>query len=317
MKCKFIFFASLFILFSAANLYAQDTTYLSKEQMIEKIKKREKEALKKEVIAINKKLENEEITYEEAEELKTKAAEKHAIEIDKKIARLDDPVRADTVEYVVHTYPKRTTTDNLAFAFGINNAIEQGKSLNNSEFKTLGSRFAEISLLASTRLAEKSNFARLKYGLSVQFNALKPTDNRYFTTNNGIIALENYPIDLKKSKLNYYNLVVPVYLELGGYTLEKGKSEYKFSTHNKFKAGFGGYAGVSIGNRQKLKYEENGKITKEKIKASYPVNEFIYGISAYACFGETTLYVKYHLNPLFKEPNAPFNNISFGFRFEL
>lgn len=317
MKRKLLVFASLFFLISITNLYAQDTTYLSKEQMIERIKEDEKEALKKEVIAINKRMEENEITFDEAEALKKEAAEKHAIAIDKRIAALDNVIAKDSVDYIVIGYPKRTTTGDLVFAVGVNNALQKGQSLNNSDFKGIGSRFAEIAIMATTRLAEKSNLARLRYGLGVQFNGLKPTDNRYFVANNNMVTLEDHTLDLKKSKFNFYNLVVPVFLEFGGYELKKGKSAYKFSTAHKFKVGVGGYAGVNIGNRQKLKYEEYGKLVREKIKASYPVNQFVYGLSAYAGLGETSLYVKYDLSPLFKEPNTKLNNISLGLRFDL
>lgn len=317
MKKKFIFSFFFLLIIGITNVQAQDTTYLSKEEMIERIKEEEKEALKKEVISINKRMENDEITFDEAEELKKEAAEKHAIAIDKRIAALDNAIKKDSLDYVVIGYPKRTSAGELVFAVGVNNALQKGQSLNNTDFKGIGSRFAEISILATTRFAEKSNLVRLKYGLGVQFNGLKPTDNRYFVTNNNIVTLQDHALDLKKSKFNFYNLVVPLYLEFGGYELTEGKSAYKFSTANKFKFGVGGYAGVNIGNRQKLKYEEDGKMVKEKIKSSYPVSPFVYGLSAYAGFSDVSLYVKYDLSPLFKEPNTQLNNISLGLRFDL
>ena len=317
MKNKFIFSFFLFLIIGIANVQAQDTTYLSKKEMIERIKQEEKEALKKEVISINKRLENDEITFDKAEELKKEAAQKHAIAIDKRISTLNNAIKKDSLDYVVIAYPKRTSAGELVFAVGVNNALQKGQSLNNTDFKGVGSRFAEISILAATRFAEKSNLVRLKYGLGIQFNGLKPTDNRYFVKNDNIVTLQDYALDLKKSKYNLYNLVVPIYLEFGGYELKKGKSAYKFSTANKFKFGVGGYAGVNIGNRQKLKYEKDGKLVKEKIKSSYPVNQFVYGLSAYAGFHDASLYVKYDLSPLFKEPNTQLNNISLGLRFDL
>ncbi|NJW55231.1 hypothetical protein HC175_20155, partial [Salinimicrobium sp. CDJ15-91] len=55
---------------------------------------------------------------------------------------------------------------------------------------------------------------------------------------------------------------------------------------------------------------------KLKLKGDYNTNEFIYGLSGYVGFGGTSLYVKYDLNPIFKDPNPELNNISVGLRFD-
>ena len=47
------------------------------------------------------------------------------------------------------------------------------------------------------------------------------------------------------------------------------------------KIGFGGYAGFNIGERQKLKYEDDGDKVKEKLKNNYNTNDLVYGLSAY------------------------------------
>ena len=68
-------------------------------------------------------------------------------------------------------------------AVGLNNAIAEGQEIGDSDFKIGGSRFFEIGWAWKTRVFEESNWLRLKYGISFQFNGLKPTENRYFVEN--------------------------------------------------------------------------------------------------------------------------------------
>ncbi|WP_311196054.1 hypothetical protein [Antarcticibacterium sp. 1MA-6-2] len=74
---------------------------------------------------------------------------------------------------------------------------------------------------------------------------------------------------------------------------------------------------LNIGERQKLKYKDDGEKVKRKLKGDYNTNDIIYGLSAYIGWGDTTLYAKYDLNPLFDEPNVELNNVSLGLRFDL
>ena len=83
------------------------------------------------------------------------------------------------------------------------------------------------------------------------------------------------------------------------------------------KIGFGGYAGFNIGERQKLKYEDDGDKVKEKLKNNYNTNDLVYGLSAYLGWGGATLYGKYDLNPIFQDPNRELHNFSLGLRFDV
>ena len=42
----------------------------------------------------------------------------------------------------------------------------------------------------------------------------------------------------------------------------------------------------------------------------------LYTVSAYLGYGQTSLYVKYDLNPMFKNNNIDQNNVSLGIRFD-
>lgn len=339
MKTITIFLSLLMFNFAVQNTQAQEESESERTERIiqqkEQIIAEEKAELKKTVENINLRLEKNEITKEAADTLKEAAAKKHALNIENRIAILENEAawetrntdwdkeergnkHEDDEDYKHRDIYSRTST-HLVVAAGFNNVIENGEDFdfNNSDFKLAGSRFFEIGVAWRTRVFENSNWMRFRYGFSFQFNGLKPTDNRIFVEEGDLTTLEEYPIELNKSKLRMDNLVFPVHFEFGPSKRVDTDSRTWFSTANKFKIGVGGFAGFNIGERQKLKYEENGDNVKVKNKGDFNTNDFIYGLSAYMGWGDTGLYVKYDLNPIFKEPNAELNNISVGLRFDL
>ncbi len=340
MKTITIILSLLLFTFALPNLQAQEESKTERTERIikekEKIVAEEKADLKKTVENINLRLEKNELTKEEAEVLKEEAAKKHALNIENRIAILENEMAWETrntnrgekekstdKDWEDEDYKKRKiysrTSTHLVMAAGFNNAIEGGEDFdfNNSDFKLAGSRFFEIGVAWRTRVFENSNWMRFRYGFSFQFNGLKPTDNRIFVEDGDLTNLVEYPIDLKKSKFRMDNLVFPVHFEFGPSKRVDTDSQTWFSTANKFKLGVGGFAGFNIGDRQKLKYEENGDNVKIKNKGDFNTNDFVYGLSAYMGWGDTSLYVKYDLNPIFTDPNAELYNISAGLRYDL
>jgi hypothetical protein len=87
--------------------------------------------------------------------------------------------------------------------------------------------------------------------------------------------------------------------------------------HNKFRFGFGGYAGFNLGSRQKLKYMLDGDRVKDKSKRGYNTSEFIYGLSSYIGVEGVLLYAKYDLSPMFSQNGEELRNVSLGLRFDL
>lgn len=155
-------------------------------------------------------------------------------------------------------YDRRTSSD-MVLAFGLNNALIDGESFDDSPYKIGGSRFFEVGWAWKTRVFENSNWLRLKYGYSFQINGFKPKDNMYFTQNGNDTMLEVFPEELKKSKLTITNLVFPVHFEFGPSRRIDREDYFRYSTRNQFKIGIGGYAGFNIGTRQKLKYSVDGE----------------------------------------------------------
>ncbi|MFD2587693.1 hypothetical protein ACFSQJ_12175 [Croceitalea marina] len=321
----------------------------------EKITQQEKKALKLEVEEINKRVERGSISSSEAETLKAEAAKKRALNIDNRLAiidnrialleRNDGDVLSDTsgdsnVEDQIRIgidvngkpfeeiffstknwkrelkYDRRTYSD-FVMAIGLNNALIDGQSLDDSPYKIGGSRFFELGVQWRTRVFKNSNFMRLNYGFSFQFNGLKPNDNQFFVENGGQTELQEFDLQLRKSKLRMDNLVFPVHFEFGPSKFKETEKTIRYSIYKQFRFGIGAYGGFNIGTRQKLKYDFNGERVKDKFKRDYNTSDLIYGLSAYTGVGGTLLYIKYDLNPIFKDAAIKQRNISLGLRFDL
>ncbi len=317
-----------------------------------KVTEQEKEALKIEISKINNRLEAKEITVEESQILKEEAAKKRALNIDNRIAIIENEIAllernpdgnypvisSDTTQWKVRVgidmddkplfeiksskkkeqpvYDRRTYSD-FVLAIGLNNALVDGQGLEDTPYKIGGSRFFEIGWAWRTRVFENSNFMRLHYGVSFQFNGLKPNDNRYFEMDGNQTNLEVFPVELDKAKLRMDNLVFPIHFEFGPSKVVQTANTIRYSLDKQFRIGVGAYGGFNMGTRQKLKYEIDGDDVKDKLKRGYNTSNFIYGLSAYTGFGGTLLYLKYDLNPIFKNAVVEQHNISLGLRFDL
>lgn len=351
-----IYLLLVFVSFFTQQLEAQEKSYEKKIIVLENLKddivQKEKSALKDEIELINGQLKDNDITSEKAQELKEAAAKKHALNIENSIAIIDNKIsllKRNEGEYFVLTdkmmleddgmfkidvngervlsfdsndwkrevkYDRRTYVDPV-IAIGFNNTIIDGQSLEDSPYKLGGSRFLELGWAWRTRVLKNSNALRFSYGISFQFNGLKPKNNQYFVVNNGETELQEFEFDLRKSKFRMDNLVFPIHFEFGPSKFNKTAKRIRYSIRNQFRLGIGAYGGFNIGTRQKLKYTREGRNVKDKLKGGYNTSSFVYGLSAYVGFDGVQLYAKYDLNPIFKDASVEQRNISLGLRFDL
>jgi hypothetical protein len=332
---------------------------------IENVTKKEKNALKKEVEAIDAQIIAGEISADKGKQLKTKIAQERALAIETKVAseeaKLTDLIKdkvdgkfPDTEQeskrggtsIVIggskdsigknHTLinisslkvyqgdadlkekQSKRTTSQFVFAFGLNNVITDGGNLEDSDFRVWGSHFYEWGLTLNSRILKNNNLLHAKYGLSLMYNNLRPTGNRYFETNGNQTDLVIASNHLEDSRFRNVYITAPVHLEFD-FTPKKlsddGTKTY-FRTHNSFRLGVGGYAGIRVKSKQILKYEVDDLKIKDKQKGDFNVSDFNYGLSAYLGYGSTSLYVKYDLNNMFKDNNIGQNNVSLGIRFD-
>lgn len=216
----------------------------------------------------------------------------------------------------------KRTTSQFVFAMGLNNAIPELKDIENSDFRVWGSHFYEWGVTYNSRLFKNHNLVHAKYGFSVMYNNLRPTDNRYFVKSGNQTYLATSNLDLEESRLRNVYLAAPFHLEFD-FTPKKyskdGTTSY-FRTHESIRLGIGGYAGVRIKSKQLLHIEVDGDTEKTKQKGDFNVSDFNYGLSTYIGYRATSLYVKYDMNPLFKKNSdinhVPLNNVSFGIRWD-
>lgn len=317
----------------------------------EQVEAIEKEGLKDDIRQIEDRYRAGKISIEEAQTSKEEAAKMRALNIQDRFEMIDREIallernRGEVLKIMGHpekgnrslgiqirvddeplvlwpvaepgTPRDRRTYSDMVFAFGFNNALKSGQSLEDTDFKLAGSRFFEIGWAWRTRVFQNTNWLRLHYGLSFQFNGLEFKDNQSFSIDNGQTRIQPFALELDKSKFRMDNLVFPVHLEIGPSSLKEYDDHFRYSLHNKFRLGFGGYAGFNMGSRQKLKYVLDGNRVKEKLKSGYNTSELIYGISGYLGVEGVLLYAKYDLNPIFQNTAEDQRNISLGLRFDL
>jgi hypothetical protein len=314
---------------------------------IETITKEEKAALKIEVEGVNNQLINGAISREEAENKKKLLAEARAINIESKVAqeqenlknlvqeKVDgkikeqdglkkhkfelnwdwekDSKRNDSIR---STKGEQRTTSQFVLAAGLNNLMTDGK-LEDSDYRFLGSHFYELGITYNSRILKNDNLLHAKYGLSLMYNNLRPTGNRSFIVNGNQTNLVVNAIDLKDSRFRNVYLVAPVHLEFDFSGNRDSAGKPFFKTHQSFRLGVGGYAGINLKSKQITKYDDTDLKATEKVRGDFNTNNFIYGLSTYIGYKETSLYLKYDLNPLFKDNAVKQNNVSLGLRFDL
>lgn len=216
----------------------------------------------------------------------------------------------------------KRTTSQFVFALGLNNVATEGE-VKDSDFKYLASHFYEWGLTYNTRINNNNNLLHLKYGFSVVYNNLRPTNNRFFAANGDQTILQTNvsnpafnSIRFDDSRLRNVYLVAPLHLEFdfSGKTVKEDRTYFK--THQAWRVGLGGYLGTRLKTKQILQYQLDNHEVTDKYKGGYNTSDFIYGLSSYVGYGATSLYIKYDLNPIFKNNPVKQNNVSLGVRFD-
>ena len=150
------------------------------------------------------------------------------------------------------------------------------------------------------------------------YNILHATDNRYFVDNGETTDLEVYPLGLRAKDTYFKNvfLTLPLHLEFDFSNTEGKDGKRVFRTHQGFRVGLGGFVGYNTNSKQFLSYKVDGYRYNTRQKGSWNVDDFNYGLSAYVGYKEVSLYVKYDLNPMFKNNPVDQHNASLGLRFD-
>ncbi len=340
---NFTVYLAGFLCLFLTKVFAQET-FESRAKIIaskiESITKDEKASLKLEVEAVNQELEKGLITKEQADEKKMKLASERAKTIEFKVTQAQEELKdlvqqkvdgkikeQDTTRRYSFSFPnmkvkdkldkrEKRTTSQFVFAIGFNNLVTNN-AVANSNFKYLGSHFYEWGLSYNSRILKNNNLLHAKYGMSLMYNNLRPTDNRFYVVDGKQTNHAVSGINLEDSRFRNVYLVVPAHLEFDFTKKEIKDDKTIFKTHESFRMGFGGYAGVNVKSKQILCFEDaTGNDVTQKTKGDFNVNDFIYGVSAYIGYDEVSLYAKYDLNPVFQNNAVDQKNISLGIRFD-
>ena len=153
--------------------------------------------------------------------------------------------------------------------------------------------------------------------MSLMYNNLRATDDRYFVKNGAQTDLVTSTVHLDESRFRNVYIMVPLHLEFDFTKKEIRDDVNYFRTHKSARFGIGGYAGFRVKSKQILCFDDaSGNDVEQKTKGNYNVNDFNYGLSTYVGYKATSLYLKYDLQPLFENNPVDQNNISLGLRFD-
>ncbi|TPE45888.1 outer membrane beta-barrel protein [Pontibacter mangrovi] len=220
---------------------------------------------------------------------------------------VDFPDRStqDTAEETAHEEVYKATRTGFDVDLGFNTFTEQGQ--NTADLKPWGSRYVSLNFRLKSQIGGQKSPFHLVSGLEFAFNNYMFEDNiivqdidnmTYFTVD----PERNY----EKSKLTHSSVNLPLMASLE-FKRDNGKDG--------FSIGAGPFIGYRLGSHLKLKYEEEGKTQKDKIRDSFNLNDFQYGVEGVIGYGGVDLFAKYNMNNLFKNNRGPEENVlSFGFR---
>lgn len=341
----------LFLTKSNAQTFEQRANEISRN--IQKITQVQKDSLKTEIENLENALKNQIITNEQFEAKKLERAEYRASRIEELVSSeeeklsvlikdkaegripesqaysdtitignkkkikiiFSDSDKNDTLKRTKREYSERRTTSQFVLAFGMNNLIDDGdfSTLEDSEIRAWRSRFFEWGVTLKTRILPNSSLLQAKYGLTFVYNNLHPEDGQYFIRDGKETILVGDNPDISRSRFKNVYLTMPLHLEIDFSKPKIGKEGNKlFRTQNSVRLGLGGFVGVHL----KTKNYYHGE-TKVRYKGNYNASDFAYGLSTYLGYGNTSLYFKYDLNPLFKNNAVDQNVVSFGVRFDI
>lgn len=166
------------------------------------------------------------------------------------------------------------------------NGFQQEPASAAAKLRTWPSRYVAISFRKNITLINSKQM-----DLALSYAPEFAWYNFMFVNNNGVsfdddqISFVDLNMATEKSKLVVPNVNLPVMLHFG----------FKEA---KFKFGIGGYVGYRIGGYSKVKETNNNK---DKIKSSYGLEDFQYGLTAEA--GKRrglTVFFRYQLNDMFQ-----------------
>lgn len=302
-------------------MYSQETENFEAQTKIisdniEKIVSKEREKLQTASDSLNLLVQNNELTSEQAEEIKQKLAEKSAgkinrlvtkeeeklvelvqNEVNEQIAKPQNPEEDYTPEFFRRTKPQ------AHFAFGYRGI--QGNS------EKQGLDFG-LGFGLKTRIFKDNSLFYIKYGLTYVWQSEYLADpNKHYVVNGNQTDYVDFSGNLKRKSVfsnSYLRIPIALEVDFSKKAMVQGKEVYRVNQGIKFS--LGGYVGFNTDSRQVLRYKENGRTTTRTIRSDWNVSHWEYGLMATVSYKTIGIYANYGLNPIFR--NNPTNERMFA-----
>lgn len=201
----------------------------------------------------------------------------------------------------------KATRFNFDLDLGLNNFLNSN-SQQVPDLKPLGSRYVSINWHLNSQIGGRKSPLYLVSGLEFAFNNYMFDRNFVIEedVNDVTFFRREMEINYDKVKLTHSSVNVPL-MPMLKFKRQNGKEG--------FKLGAGPFVGYRLGAHSKFKFEDSGRTQKEKVRSSYNLSDFQYGLTGVIGYGNLDLFVKYNMNDLFKDNRGPDANvISFGLR---
>ncbi|MEO9503005.1 MULTISPECIES: hypothetical protein [Nonlabens] len=293
---------------------------------------------------VNKSLEDNKISEEQADESKAKFAEdlaeiitQHRVKTDAEINLIKVNRTSAFYDYRLEDHASSTleistkkgisiniennrqnqkyikTTSGFTLGFGYN--YMNGENLGINDFSYPNNNYFSLGYQWKTTL-DKNNHVRLMYGVEYQTQGTELNGNRFITQGDQA-QVAAIGFDTKKAKFRQDQLVFPLHLEFGG----SDRKEYedgrvRFQEYDKWKFGIGGFAGFNMSSRLKLKYDLDGREIKETRINNFDNEVLLYGIDAYVGKDSFTFFGRMNFNNVFKSDSVDAQYVTFGIRIQ-
>lgn len=279
---------------------------------IDVIIKTNKDQLKEELNKIEKQVENNQITKEEADKLRKEKAEYYAVQIEAQTKQQEDRIKklinnkiedninfsSDMSAYQQKLIENKSLT--LVNYSGGNSSLWSSNQLNKDNFESGLLSFVELGLGVKTRVGQPKSRYYWKSTLDVSFHFFKIKGNQTFESHNNETFLVDVDFPLTRSAMNLVDFRLSNYIE---YDFSKNKYDefgnQIIKSRQSFYVGAGGFLGYSSLSKQ-LQYKKDGERFTQTTFSKHNANQFIYGIGAYVGYQNFTIKATYNLNTVFK-----------------
>src|SRR5690554_1552070 len=297
---------------------------------IDVIIKTNKDKLKEALNKIEKQVENNELTKEEADKIRNEKAEFYAQKIEEETTLQEDRIKKlinnkieDNINFSsdMSAYQKKLIEKKVLFIvdynFGSSLMFVDGKS--NQDIYNTKSVFSSfgVGLGAKTRIGKETSRMFWKSTIDVIGHTFKFNDNKTFENINNETVLVDIGFPVKKSTMYMYEIKLSNYLE---YDFSKRRYDESgnpiIKSRQSFYIGAGGFIGLNSISRN-LVYEQNGEKYREQTGAKFNSNKFTYGIGAYIGHQNFTIRYTYNINRVFKRSFANQNVFNMNLVYEL